>query len=47
MIIIIQIQNLPSINSIHLLRVDCHKTNDYSYPKVAMIQIDVHLAGET
>jgi hypothetical protein len=33
--------NLP-LTPLNYLRVDCHKTSDYSYLRVAVIQIDVH-----
>jgi hypothetical protein len=47
MIIVIQIKVQLSINSIHLLPADSHKTSSYSYLRVTMIQIDVYPVGET
>jgi hypothetical protein len=47
MVIVIQNKVQPSINSIHLLHVDNHKTSSYSYPRVAVIRIDVYLTRET
>jgi hypothetical protein len=36
----------PLVMPLNSLCEDCHETSSYSYPRVAVIQIDVHPAGE-